>query len=63
MSRQSTDQYDADGFLVNGFDYVHQAWVRDGKYVRCGHPENMRCNCWGRIYEHQLAVRTKENNC
>ncbi len=33
------------------FDYVNQAWVRDGKYVRCGHPDTMNCDCYGRLHE------------
>ena len=62
MARQSSDQYDEKGFLVNGFDYVHQAWVKNGRYVRCGHPEIMRCNCWGRIYEGAECTRTEAMN-
>lgn len=34
----------------NGYDYVHQAWVRDGRYVRCGHPASMNCTCYGRLH-------------
>jgi hypothetical protein len=34
-----------------GFDYEHQAWYKDGKYVRCGHPDAMGCECFGRIHE------------
>ena len=34
----------------NGYDYVHQAWVRDGKYVRCAHPVSMNCSCYGRLH-------------
>jgi len=30
------------------YDYTHQAWVADGKYVRCGHPEQMNCGCYGK---------------
>lgn len=58
MSRQSNDQYEA-GRLINGFDYKNQAWVKDGKYVRCGHPESMNCGCYGREHEGQStkAVR------
>ena len=33
------------------YNYTHQAWVVDGKYVRCGHPEVMRCGCYGRDHE------------
>jgi hypothetical protein len=27
---------------------ANQAWVKDGKYIRCGHPEAMACGCYGR---------------
>jgi hypothetical protein len=37
--------------LMNGFDYENQAWVKDGKYIRCGHPEGMNCKCYGRLHE------------
>jgi len=56
MSRTSTDQY-ANGRLINGFDYDHQAWVADGKYVRCGHPETMNCGCYGRVHEGEDTLR------
>ena len=62
MSRQSNDEYDGNGFLVNGFDYVYQAWVRNGRYVRCGHPESMTCNCYGRGNENVRCVRRKVQN-
>ena len=38
------------------FDYVKQAWVIDGKYIRCGHPESMSCGCYGRIHEGEVAT-------
>ena len=31
------------------FDYDHQAWVKDGVYVRCGHP-GVACECYGRLH-------------
>jgi len=37
--------------LLNGYDYDNQAWVIDGLYVRCGHPENMDCGCYGKRHE------------
>jgi hypothetical protein len=49
MSRSSHDVY-INGVLVNGFDYTHQASVKDGFYVRCGHPESMKCGCYGRVH-------------
>jgi hypothetical protein len=50
MSRESSDEY-RNGRLFNGFDYENQSWVLDGKYQRCGHPEEMRCDCYGREHE------------
>ena len=49
--RTSKDQFDGQGVLLNGFDYDRQAWVKDGKYVCCGHPESMNCGCYGRKHE------------
>lgn len=59
MSRISNDQFDAQGVLVNGFDYNNQAWVEDGKYVRCGHPESMHCGCYGRRFEGLTPAQVK----
>jgi hypothetical protein len=60
MSRTSRDEY-RDGLLWNGFDYTRQAWVKDGRYLRCGHPEPMNCGCYGREHEgepcRQIAQR------
>lgn len=50
MSRQSANKYH-DGRLWNGYDYQRQAWVEGGRYIRCGHPETMRCGCYGRLHE------------
>lgn len=44
--------------LWNGFDYQRQAWVVDGKYVACGHPETVKCNCYGRLHARE-EVRVK----
>jgi len=49
--RTSNDEYSNDGRLINGYDYNHQAWVVNGRYVRCNHPEAMKCGCYGRIHE------------
>ena len=32
-----------------GFDYENQAWVVDGRYVSCGHPETMDCGCFDAV--------------
>lgn len=34
---------------LNGYDYHNQAWVVHGKYVACGHPRAMLCECYGTI--------------
>jgi hypothetical protein len=57
MSRTSTDQY-SNGRLINGYDYDNQAWVRNGRYVRCGHPGAMDCGCYGR--KHQGEATTQQ---
>ena len=33
------------------YDYENQAWVRNEKYIRCGHPESMDCQCYGKLNE------------
>jgi hypothetical protein len=38
------------GRLYDGYDYEHQAWVKDGKYIACGHPGGMNCGCYGRLH-------------
>jgi len=37
------------------YDYINQAWIEDGKYVRCGHPESANCNCYGKKHEGEKA--------
>jgi hypothetical protein len=47
--------------VINGYDYTNQAWVLDGVYVRCGHPEVgdvlpegtvwTGCTCYGLEHE------------
>ena len=39
-----------EGEKKNGYDYVHQAWVVNGRYQDCGHP-NQNCGCFGRIHQ------------
>ena len=54
MSRTSTNEYQ-EGRLINGYDYYRQAWVVNGRYVRCGHPEEMDCKCYGRLYQGKMT--------
>jgi hypothetical protein len=38
------------------YDYTNQAWVNDlDVYIRCGHPSNMDCGCYGRLHAGELA--------
>jgi len=42
------------------YDYERQAWVRAGRYLRCGHPHEMDCGCYGRVHEGEVAVPPDE---
>jgi hypothetical protein len=56
-------QFDGQGILLNGFDYSNQAWVKDGKYIRCGHPDAMDCRCYGKAHAGEsvtLSVETMD---
>ena len=48
--RATLDEY-KNGVLFNGYDYTKQTWVKNGKYIKCGHPKEMNCNCYGRKNE------------
>jgi hypothetical protein len=48
--RQSNNE-NINGRLMNGYDYDNQAWVENGKYQRCGHPDSTHCNCYGKLHE------------
>ena len=52
MTRTSNDIY-RNGRLWQGYDYENQSWVKDGKYLRCGHPESMNCQCYGKLHDGQ----------
>jgi hypothetical protein len=54
--KYSNDEY-KDGQLINSYDYTNQAWVLDGKYVDCGHPESTNCGCYGRIHEGEKYMK------
>ena len=41
------------------YDYKNQVWIKNGKYVNCGHPENMNCNCFGRKHANEPAIITE----
>lgn len=60
MSRTGGNSY-LYGLLWNGYDCTHQAWVKDGVYVRCGHPESMMCGCYGRDHAGELSLEREES--
>ncbi|MGA8730297.1 MAG: hypothetical protein WB608_16200 [Terracidiphilus sp.] len=45
------------------FDYVKQAWVQDGKYVRCGHLPSMGCDCYGRLHAGEAVNHQQDEDC
>lgn len=53
------DERDAQGSLVNGFDYDLQVWVRDGIVLNCGHCAGY-CGCNARIYSGQTIKAARE---
>lgn len=57
--RTSNDQY-IDNRLMNGYDYINQAWVLGGVYVKCGHPQEMNCNCYGTANEGKPTPENKK---
>ena len=51
--RTGNNQYNEAGNLINGFDYERQAWVENGYYQDCNHPESMNCGCFGRKHHNE----------
>lgn len=39
------------------FDYPRQAWVLNGRYIKCGHPDEMNCTCYGKLHEGEEAIQ------
>ena len=37
------------------YDYDNQAWIQEGLYIRCGHPEAMNCDCYGKQHAGERA--------
>ena len=42
------------------YDYENQVWIVGGKYRDCGHPEDMKCKCFGRLHKDEEAIITKD---
>ena len=45
--RSSSPAQDAE--TITGFDYTNQAWVQNGRYLRCAHGPDLACGCFGKI--------------
>lgn len=54
MSRLSRNEI-VNGILKNGYSYEHQCWVLDYVIQNCGHPQTMKCGCYGRQHAGQQA--------
>ncbi len=37
------------------YDYDNQAWIEEGRYSRCGHPNSVNCKCYGKLHEGEIA--------
>ena len=37
-----------DGVIKNGYSYTHQVWIEQFVVQDCGHPQAMKCRCFGR---------------
>jgi hypothetical protein len=42
------------------FDYKNQVWIKGGVYIDCGHPDQMKCSCFGRLNKGKKAIITKD---
>lgn len=45
------------------YDYKNQAWTENGKYVRCGHPVSMNCQCYGRLHQGESINHQQDSDC
>ena len=43
--------------MTTAFDYENQAWIVDGRYVRCGHKDE--CGCYGKLHEGQTPAEAE----
>jgi hypothetical protein len=57
-SETASEEIYVNDVLVNGFDYQNQAWVENGLYVRCAHPNHIECRCYGRMHEGEASLAT-----
>lgn len=59
MARTSNDEYDADGYVLNGYDYILQVWVQRGVIQPCSHPPHPgRAPCCNADALKGMSIRT-----
>lgn len=46
--------------MVMLYDYVNRAWLIDGVYADCDHPETLDCGCYGRLHKGEAYVYESE---
>ena len=56
--RHSRNEY-KNNKLHNGYDYKNQCWVTNGLIEKCGHPEEMECDCYGRTHQGEQTKAIK----
>ena len=44
------------------YDYKNQAWLVNGLYTSCEHPEEMQCDCYGKLHAGEAAADNAELN-
>lgn len=42
-------------YIAPYYDYERQAFVENGRYIRCAHSESMDCQCYGKLHEGETA--------
>jgi len=45
---------------LTAYDYRNQAWIVNGVYKRCGHPDSMNCQCYGKLHEGEKPLSWEE---
>ena len=59
MERLTMRTYIDNDKAKQSYDYDKQAWILDGVYVRCGHPETMDCKCYDKVHAGEVATITE----
>jgi hypothetical protein len=55
--RSSRENATADD-AVTGYDYYHQAWVVDSRYIACNHGKP--CDCYGTKHEGERLAKNAD---